>query len=164
MENKLGIYNSNTLHEAQRKIIKTKLSVLDETFTFNLREFDFEYLVRMHKYLFCDFYSFKFDSALDFPKDIYEDMEEIMKSIRLLCIYSPEDKNTLIELLYQLWEMQAFTDGNTRTILGFFKVLNHAFNLGFNIDVTREMPLNFMDFENRMCIVNETKKNTLQLK
>ena len=87
-----------------------------------------------------------------------------MQGIRLLCIYSPDDKKTLIELLHQLWEMQAFTDGNTRTILGFFKVLNHAFELGFNIDVTREMPFNYMDFESRMCLVPDDEKNTLKLK
>ena len=124
MENRLGLREERLL-SVERNIVNLKLNLLDEYFTFNIDIFSSDYLKELHKFLFLDIYYDYQTEMIGFNTDdenyIKYRIENILNSIK------------------ELWKLQPFYDGNTRTFLAYLKVLKHAFKLDIDIDLNQEI-------------------------
>lgn len=131
--NKLGI-NEYKLNDIEKQIIKLKLDLIDYYFTFNNEQLDFKFLNDLHEFLFGDFY---FDSQLGTRKiEIPEEelIEEILIKLNYLCLGGEKNIEEILSLLKELWKMQPFILGNTRTLVAFLKIINNIYLLGLEID------------------------------
>jgi len=133
MNNKLGLSESK-IREVEYKVVNLKLKTLDEYFTFNESEFNFNYLENLNRFLFGDFYE---------SNEIKEDIKNIInKYLGIIVDVIIEDKNNIesvLNIIKDIWFLQPFADGNTRTLIAYLIVLNKAFNLDLNIDLNKEI-------------------------
>lgn len=140
MKNKLGV-NEHILQEVQRKVINQKLNLLDETFTFNQSNFNFKYLICLNEFLFKEYYYYdNLDNdmglrRLDFSE--IKTIENYLEKIVLLCVNNPEDLESILNLIDEIWRLQPFVVGNTRTLVGFLKILSKSFLLNIDVDVNK---------------------------
>lgn len=138
MSNKIGI-NEYRLSDIEKQIVNLKLNILDETFTFNEEEFNLNYLIKLNKFLFNDFY-FENEVGTRNIDDIERlFIEKKLKLITNLCISSSEDIEKILVLVTEIWNIQPFIVGNTRTMIAFLKVLNQAFLLDLDMDLNKEI-------------------------
>ena len=138
MKNKLGLSDIKLLF-VERKIVNTKLNLLDEQFISDKDIFDLEYIKQIHLFLFSDLY---YEEQLNLRGLSQEELKYInvlLNSIKEICINGYDCKEILIETLIKLWELQIFKDGNTRTLLGYLSILNQAFILNLDIDFNKEI-------------------------
>lgn len=138
MKNKLGV-SEFKLKEVEFKIVNFKFNLLDEYFTFNSNIFELDFLSKLHNFLFSDLY---FDYQLQIrtlSKEHRDYINSMFKKIENICKSSNSSKEILLDLIYNIWDLQPFFDGNTRTLLAYLKILNDAFLLGFNIDLNSEI-------------------------
>ena len=138
MENKLGVSNSK-LFDIERKIVNFKLNLLDEYITFNKNIFEFQYLIELHKFLFSDLYFDKNLEIRNFDEVEINNIETILVFIENACINNRERIDELLSLIYKLWEIQPFQNGNTRTLIAYLYILNKAFLLNMNIELNSEI-------------------------
>lgn len=138
MENKLGVSNSK-LFDIERKIVNFKLNLLDEYITFNKNIFEFQYLIELHKFLFSDLYFDKNLAIRNFDEVEINNIETILVFIENVCINNRDRIDELLSLIYKLWEMQPFQNGNTRTLIAYLYILNKAFLLNMNIELNSEI-------------------------
>lgn len=149
--NKLGI-EKNKLDKIEKQIINLKLNMLDETFTFNSTDFDLRYLVKLHSYLFDEFY-FNCDRGLRRLSNIEKKLiNELLKEISYVCINNPCDINLIINNIVEIWALQPFVNGNTRTLVAFLKVITECFDLNLDMDVNRNIVSNPKTFEKYMLV------------
>ena len=133
MKNKLGISNFQ-MDTIEKEIVQKKLEVLDEWFTFNSSKLDFDYLKKLHEFLFGDFY---YEEDLDTrPMDEQEEqfVNNYLDKIVNICIKTPDDIDSILKIITEIWSFQPFVVGNTRTMLAYLKVINCCFLLGLNIN------------------------------
>lgn len=132
MENKPGIVNEVSLDKAEREVIRLKLSLLDETYTFNESVYNYEFLFKLHNYLFGDFYDISYKEE---EKEIMKGfVDKVMESINDMCVMGNINYDRLYTLISLLWRLQPFYDGNTRTILSYLIILNKAFDLKLDLN------------------------------
>ena len=147
MNNKLGI-NEYIFENIERKIINTKLALLDEYFTFNNNKFNFEYLEKLNNFLFCDLYDeLGIRGLSEIEKDV---IERILERINYISINNPNNKEEILNLIKEIWYIQPFKVGNTRTLFAYLKIIDLAFLIDFNVDVNMEIGgnLNVFNIEN----------------
>lgn len=133
-KNKLGITDFFKLEELENKIVQMKLNQLDYLYSFNQDSYNFEYIEKLHNYLFEDIY---------YPEDIKVRSNYSSRDIQVLdkALAYFYGRLTLEEVtpcqfsdfFYQLWDLQLFPDGNTRTVYGLMKVTIEAYQLPFEL-------------------------------
>ena len=138
MRNKLGLSNEKLLL-VEKRIVNTKLNLLDEEFLFSENIFSLEYIKQIHNFLFSDLYYEEELSLRILSNEETKYIEVLFNSIKEICINNYKCIEILMETLVKLWELQVFKDGNTRTLLGYLSVLNKAFILNLNIDLNKEI-------------------------
>ena len=143
MDNKLGL-NISELNAVEYQIVKTKLKVIDEYMDFNSNNL-FDYLKKLNLFLFEDLYMFNDSNMRVISEKELSRIEEIMFLIRLSALEN--NLSSLKNLLLELYDHQIFQIGNKRTIIGFLKVLNNSYELGLNVDLSKDFS-NIYDFFN----------------
>ena len=141
MHNKIGI-NEYKLRSVEKNLVNLKLNILDETFTFNQNEFDFDYLVKLNKFLFNDFYFECEVGPRDLNKTEKVTIEHYLKLITSYCISDKDNIEKVLYLVEKIWNLQPFIVGNTRTMIALLKVLNEAFLLDLDVDVNKDISNN----------------------
>jgi len=146
MANKLGLMEER-LVDVERKIVNLKMNLIDEWFTFNKKQFNFEYLVELHNFLFNDFY-FKGDIGIRKLTNIEENnINDYFNKLNYLCINEPNKLEEILLIIRELWGLQIFVVGNTRTLLTLLKIINNAFYLNLDVDINIEINSNPRIFE-----------------
>ena len=131
--NKLGLPNQKDL-DVEKQLVNFKLNIIDETFTFNREMMDFVYLKRLNKFLFSDLY-YEFQSGTRIMNnEERKKVDDMLLRILEICLYEPENIEDILNIIQELWELQLFYEGNTRTLFAYLKILNSAFSLGLNIN------------------------------
>lgn len=138
MKNKFGLSDIKLL-SIERKIVNTKLILLDEDFILSKDIFDLEYLKQIHKFLFSDLYYEDQLTLRNLSSIEVKHIKFLLDSIKEICLMGYESRELIIEILIKLWELQIFNDGNTRTLLGYLSILNKAFILNLNKDLGKEI-------------------------
>lgn len=134
MQNKLGILDDRTLEQIEELLIKNKIMMLNYEFTFNESEYNFNFLVKIHEYLFASIYDFDNHHLNSYVDDnIINEVNKLLRMLSLKGIIGEFDHESL-EILYLLWQMQIFINGNTRTLIAFLKIYISAFRLESFID------------------------------
>ena len=146
MENKLGVSEAK-LFDLERKLVNFKFNLLDEYITFNKNLFELDYLIELHKFLFSDLYFDKDIEIRNFDKIEINNIETILIFIENVCINSRDRVDELLSLIYKLWEMQPFQNGNTRTLIAYLYILNKAFLLNIDVDLNKEISNKITFFE-----------------
>ncbi len=132
MKNKLGIDDKFILEKIELEIVKTKIQLLDYNFTFNKNGFGFDYLIELHKYLFNDIYYF--DNS-DIRKSIDDKIKQHINNLmKQLLVLTPNEEEKINCILDELWQIQIFNNGNTRTLLAFYKVFISILNIDLDIN------------------------------
>lgn len=135
MKNKLGLCDYK-FKNAENKIVNYKLNILDETYTFNCDLFSIEYLIQLNKFLFEDIYYdsikyiFKSDMEIDYLKYL---LGILKKSAQL------GDQKEVLNIVEEIWHRQPFTDGNTRTMIAYLKVIKLSFLLDIPLNVNTKI-------------------------
>lgn len=141
MNNKLGL-NRYRLIELERKIVNLKLDLIDETFSFNENDLNLNYLVKLNEFLFKDFY---FDDDIGTrnleDEEIFLINKYLNNAIKNSLLESPNIEE-ILDSIADIWNLQPFLVGNTRTLLGFLKILDSSFHLNLNVDVNQEINSN----------------------
>lgn len=137
MTNKLGLCDLKLL-DLEKNIVNLKLNLLDDYFTFNSNLFELEYLQNLHNYLFSDLYYEEQLKIRELSEKEKKYIQKLLKNIYNECI---ENKNTnkILEHICDVWYLQLFPDGNTRTLFAYLKVINDAFLLDLDIDFDKEI-------------------------
>jgi len=134
MQNKIGLCE-DSFEKIERQIINLKLNLLNEYFTFNKDKIDFEYLVKLHEFLFSDLYEKIGLRNLELSETDY--IKYMLYSLINYCYL--KDIDSVLNTLKEIWNLQPFINGNTRTFLALLKILNTAYNLNLNIDFNKEI-------------------------
>ena len=143
--NKLGM-PEYLFEEMEKELVKLKLNSLNEYFTFNCENIDFEYLKALNHFLFIDLYKDEYVQ----PRKLDEE------EIRLMNVSLSSVANSAIDLDYtaifkelvQIWQMQPFKVGNTRTLVGYLIVIDKLYGLQLNITpVERDIQSGISIFE-----------------
>lgn len=153
MKNKLGI-NEFRLNEIERKIVNLKLNMLDETFTFNKKELNLDYLISLNKFLFNDFYCGDESVIRNLSANEVEIINKYLKNIIIVCVNDPENIEIILSLIEEIWHLQPFIVGNTRTLIAYLKILSKCFLLEIEVNVNKEITskpdmFNLNNFVNR---------------
>ena len=153
MKNKLGI-NEFRLNEIERKIVNLKLNMLDETFTFNRKELNLDYLISLNKFLFNDFYCGDESVIRNLSANEVEIINKYLKNIIIVCVNDPENIEIILSLIEEIWHLQPFIVGNTRTLIAYLKILSKCFLLEIEVNVNKEITskpdmFNLNNFVNR---------------
>jgi len=141
MNNKLGI-NEERMNKIEKELVKMKLNFLDEYFTFNNQELNFNFLKCLHDFLFCDFY---YKKDLNVRKMSFQEEKLIniyLRKIINICITKPQDIDNILQIVCSIWEMQPFIIGNTRTLIAYLKIINSGYLLGLDIDINKNIESN----------------------
>jgi len=138
MRNKLGI-NDYELEKVEYKLVKTKIELLDYTYTFNNNLFDLKYLEDLNEFLFGDIY-YKDILGIRKMNEIEKNyIDELLSMIVQICIKESENTEKILNLIEKLWYYQPLLMGNTRTLISFLKILNNAFLLDIEIDIEKNI-------------------------
>lgn len=135
MENKLGL-DEWKLEEVERKIVSLKLNLLDDLYTFNEDAFNPSYLLKLNEFLFGDVH----DDIGYRTKEHSGIISSYLGRIIDICI--EKNKQELLKALEEMWSIQPFKYGNTRTLIAFVKILDKAYDLGINVDVNSDFEVN----------------------
>lgn len=133
MRNKLGISDFQT-QNIEKKIIQKKLEVLDEWFTFDCKKLDFEYLKKLHEFLFCEFYYEEDLGTRVMEENEGNIIDNYLNELINSCITDSKDNDHIFNIISEIWNLQPFIVGNTRTLIAYLKVINCCFLLGLDID------------------------------
>lgn len=118
MRNKLGLENDE-IESIESKLYDLKSSFIDYRVTFNVGDFNLDYLIKLHDFLFGDLY---YDT--DSISDRYKDEDKILFESKIQeiisLIKSEGDPGVIASLINELIDYQIFDDGNSRTIHLFF--------------------------------------------
>ena len=155
MENKLGISDAK-LFDIERKLVNFKFNLLDEYITFNKNIFELDYLMELHKFLFSDLYFDKDLEIRNLDKIEMNTIETVFVFIEYVCLNNREKTDEILNLVYKLWELQPFQNGNTRTLIAYLYILNKAFLLNMNIDLNSEISNKTTFFELKQ-LVNQNR-------
>ena len=139
--NKLGV-TENLLIDIEKQIVNLKLNLIDEYFTFNQEKLDFNYLKQLHSFLFFDFYCEEEVGTRSFDKNEEELIDGYFQQINYICINQKENVKEILKLIKEIWHLQLFEVGNTRTLLAYLKILNLAYFLDLDIDVNQNIVSN----------------------
>ena len=126
----------------EKKIVQTKIEVLDEWFTFNCEKLDFKYLKKLHEFLFSEFYYTEDLGTRNLNCNEEKQIDEYLNKIIKICIFNPSDVDLILKLLYSIWNLQPFIVGNTRTVIAYLKVINACFLLNLDIDANMNIENN----------------------
>ena len=138
MNNKLGL-TEYSLRVIEKEIVKLKMKLLNESFSFNKSLFDLEYLKELHNFLFSDIYFEDQTKTRKLSKIELHYINNLLEQIKIICITNSFDIEKILEILCELWYFQPFYNGNTRTLIAYLKVLNDSFLLELNIDLDKEI-------------------------
>ena len=58
-----------------------------------------------------------------------------------------ENITSVLDIIKDIWLLQPFVDGNTRTLIAYLIILNKAFDLGLNIDLNKEIESGINTFQ-----------------
>lgn len=116
-----------------------KLNLLDEYFTFNIDIFSSDYLKELHKFLFLDIYYDYQTEMIGFNTDDENYIKYLFEGLKYNCINHPDRIENILNSIKELWKLQPFYDGNTRTLFAYLKVINDAFLLNLDIDFDKEI-------------------------
>lgn len=148
--NKLGI-SDDEMMQIEDTIIKQKMSILSEKFTFNMDQYNVEYLRRLHAFLFSDLYfdTTTFRSGIT-DKDL-NDTNKLMLRINRDAIeyYNSHDEkviNRMLDKMETICDMQLFKDGNNRTLIAYFTILSSAFQLPIEFNPKNALNAKISDF------------------
>jgi len=155
MENKIGLTDFK-LKQVERDIINLKLKLLDDKFNFNEYIFSFEYLNKLHEFLFGDIYDNEYIKSRKLSDVEITFINVLLNHIKIICINNPDNIDDLISSIDELWNFQPFYNGNTRTFLGYLSVLNSMFLLNLDIDFDKEIESSFNVFK-KENFVNQKK-------
>jgi len=134
MQSRLGILNSEKLAEVESSLIRNKIELLSYDFTFDKEDYDFDFLIQIHKYLFADIYILENNNLQEYiDENIVEIINRLMHRLTEKGIDLTFDEETL-EIFDEIWRMQIFKDGNTRTLIAFLKIYVSAFMLDKYVD------------------------------
>ena len=136
--NKLGI-SEYKLRDVEKQIINLKLNILDYYFTFNNEKFDFKFLKKLHEFLFSDFYYSNESGTRNLSNKEEQIIESYLFSINNLCINDSDNIKDILYYVEEIWNLQPFIVGNTRTLIAFIKLINEAFTLNLHVDVNKEI-------------------------
>lgn len=136
--NKLGI-SEQKMDTLERKIVAVKLENLDETITFNCKRLDLEYLIKLHKYLFNDLYTDDLTDTRHLTDEEKELINKMLHMVNQICINEPASIKKIIDLLHEIWCLQPFLDGNTRTLIGYLIMLKECYYLDIPLDVHSDL-------------------------
>ncbi len=107
---------------------------MDYRYTFNESEYSVEFLIKLHKYLFDDIYFLENNDLQDYvDEEYYAKANNLIKNLIDKGINKQFDRQTS-DVFYELYTMQLFKDGNTRTLIAFFKIYLQAFNINFKFN------------------------------
>lgn len=160
MANKLGV-NEYKLLDIEKRIINLKLNLLDVTYTFNKSVFDLEYLIRLNEFLFSDFYYESDFGPRVLSKEEIETIDGYLRNITHICIGNPNDIKSILNYVEEIWDLQPFIVGNTRTMIAYLIMISKCFLLDISVDVNMEIESKPTMF-NDICKVNQkrlTKQN-----
>lgn len=138
MKNKIGI-SELQLRMIEHRLINQKLNLLDETFTFNESEYNFKYLVLLNDFLFRDFYYNEEIGIRNLNLKEVGQINKYLRKITYLCINKPNEINQILSLVEEIWHLQPFIVGNTRTMIAYLKIISESFLLQIDVDVNREI-------------------------
>lgn len=134
MINKLGILSKGRFEQIENTLIETKISLLDYEFTLGESEYNFDFLIKLHDYLFGDIYILQNHGLRNFIDDeVKNRINALLNRLTIKGVYGVFDEESL-DIFYKLWQIQIFTDGNARTLIGFLKIYASAFQLEKYID------------------------------
>lgn len=136
--NKLGI-SEQKMDTIERKIVAVKLENLDETITFNCQKLDLEYLIKLHKYLFNDLYTDDLTDTRHLSAEEIEIINKMLHMVNQICINEPASIMKIIDILHEIWRLQPFLDGNTRTLIGYLIMLKECYYLDIPLDVHNDL-------------------------
>ena len=156
LKNLFGIKNEELLDKVERDITYIKLMDVDEKINGN--EFNYDRLKAIHKYIFSDIYEWagrerivpivKGEKVLggdtvrySIPGCIENDVEAAINNINAvrwnkLDINETADKFS--KLISALWQVHAFREGNTRTVMTFATQFAEANGFKMNKQLLRE--------------------------
>ena len=141
MDNKLGL-NGFQIIDVEKKLVNSKLHLLDEYFTFNENEFNFNYLEKINKFLFSDLYE-----NTEVNEDVKNIINKYLGIITDMLLEGKENINSVLDVIKDIWFLQPFADGNTRTLIAYLIILNKVFELELNIDLNREIESGVNEFD-----------------
>ena len=133
MKNKLGL-TEYYFDDIEKNLIKFKMRLLDDKFTFNCDFFSFEYLKRLHEFLFEDLYNDNFSGARTLNKIEVDYINQYLTEVKKLLTIRPLDIDYILLIIEKIWHFQPFIVGNTRTMFSYLKILNQKFLLGLNVN------------------------------
>ena len=139
--NKLGI-SEYRLREIEKEIINLKLRLLNSYYTFNNTKYDLTFLIRLNSFLFSDFYFKDERGTRDLSIKEKELIESKLEKISYLCLNNPNELKEILLLIEEIWHLQPFIVGNTRTLVALIKILNESFLLGLNVDINQNITNN----------------------
>ena len=85
-------------------------------------------------------------------KTINKYLDEVVN----ICLIDFKDIDSILEIILEIWNLQPFIVGNTRTLLAYLKVLNCCFLLDLNIDIDMNIESNPNVF-NKEIFVNQER-------
>ena len=144
MNNKLGLSDFKII-DVEKKIVNLKLNLIDEYFTFNERKLNFNYLEKINKFLFSDIYE-----SIEVKEDVKNIINNYLGIITDMLMEDKENITSVLDIIKNIWFLQPFVGGNTRTLIAYLIILNKAFDLGLHIDLNKEIEsgVNTFDLNN----------------
>ena len=121
--------STKRIDELERIMIMSKLESLNGNIAFNCKVLDFEYLIKLHKYLFVDMYGDVLTNTRNMNDKEKKIINKILLRVNEVCKNNRENVYEIIKLLHNVWYLQPFTDGNTRTLIGYLMILKEYYDL-----------------------------------
>lgn len=163
INNKLGIIDYFYLEEVEKKLVKNKLDILSYQLTFNETSFDLAYIQKLHNFLFEDIY-YEEDLQIRscYNRENLELIDKQLKIIREQAVENILTKEDLEQVIYNLWELQLFKDGNTRTLWAYLKIFIESYNLPFTLSMDSEQIKNIEQTRKKKSAFQLQKKYKCQ--
>lgn len=133
MKNTLGL-SENRFEDIEKRIVNEKIKLLNEYCTFNCDKYDSEYLLKLNRFLFGDFYD-----DLKYRTTQFRGIIDSYLYILQENCQEKKDLDEIFERIQQLCNLQPFEVGNTRTFVAFIKIINETYNLGLDFNANFEL-------------------------
>ena len=137
--NRLQITNPVVLKEQETKIIKEKFKILNKSLLFGEQTLELDYLRKLHLFLFEDIY---YSSDLSIRREYSEqdllNINGLLQNIIFLAEEKNIDPSYLKDVIYNLWSIQLFRDGNNRTLWAYLKVFIDYYDLPLELQPFKE--------------------------